>query len=184
VNSKTFLFFPKFFTGFETSEGYVTGEALAGQNGWVISGAGSNGVVNGYFSGQGNQAYIGYSAPPGTVSEGLYQPIDYTPVSGDVIQFSAQMDIHDSTGGLGSPRDTFRWSVYNISGVRLFSIAFNNATNAVTYVLDNGTIYSNASGVTPQPAGVRFQLRSQGDRRGGASGEPHSQRLSHFDLYR
>lgn len=134
-------------TQFETSEGYVAGDTLSGQNGWLISGQGSNGIVTGYFSGEGNQAYIGYSAPPGTISEAVYQPIDYTPQTGDTINFSVQLDIVDSTG-FDSPRDVFRWSVYNTAAHRLFSIAIDNATNLITYVLEDGSTYSNASGVT------------------------------------
>ena len=133
-------------TKFETTEGYNTRFTLAGQNGWLISGQGGNGIVSGYFSGQGNQAFIGNFAPPRTTGETLYRPVNYTPAAGEVITFSTQMAIVDSMGP--GPRDLFSWSVCNIAGKRLFTVTFDNATNLITYVLDNGTSYSNSSGVT------------------------------------
>jgi len=133
-------------TSFEPSEGYNVHASLAGQNGWTVSGQGWNGFMSGYFPGGGYQGYIGYSAPVGTTSEAVYRPVNYTPVAGDIIGFSVQMAVQNSWGGY--PRDAFRWSVYNTVGHRLFSVVFDTATNAITYLLDDGKFYPNASNKT------------------------------------
>src|ERR1044071_7587778 len=67
-------------TGFEFSEGYtdIQGD-LAGHKGWV--GTSGNGIVTNFFEGLGQQAYIGFSAPPGGTNDIYYvsQPINLTP---------------------------------------------------------------------------------------------------------
>ena len=140
-----------FSTGFESSEGYVTG-TLSGQNGWLRSGSGGNTIktdtADTVFRGYGNQALIG-TAQTSNTTLSLWQPINITPASGEIINFSVLCDVIDSTGNASSPRDRFRWSANNINGVRLFSIEFDNATNDISYILDDniphfiGNLFSN-----------------------------------------
>jgi hypothetical protein len=125
-------------TGFDFEEGYRTDLDLAGQNGWT--GSGGNGVVTNYFEGLGQQAYIGYSVPPGDTNSlyYVYQPVNLAPIpaSEPLVKFSVMMQIVDSTSTNG-PFDDFRWSVYNTNGMRLFSVDFDNASLQVSYILDN-----------------------------------------------
>ena len=124
-------------TGFETSEGYSSSGSLTGQKGWVSIGSGGNGFrTNSSFSGLGRQGYVGRTAPSGSdTGLSVWQPLSYTPAPGDVATFSVLADIVDSSNGL---YDLFRWEVWNLSGQRLFSFEFNNATNAISYILDDG----------------------------------------------
>ena len=129
-----------FTTGFETSEGYPSTGKLSGVKSWTSTGSGGNGFTNGAFSGQGQQAYVGLTAPtsPDT-SLSVWQPLNYTPATGDVATFSISTAIIDSTGRTSTRHyDLFRWEVWNLSGQRLFSFEFNNATNAISYILDDG----------------------------------------------
>src|SRR5580765_6609135 len=52
-----------FSTGFEVSEGYDEGFTLVGQNGWVSSGSGGNGILTNFFEGEGQQGFIGFTSP-------------------------------------------------------------------------------------------------------------------------
>jgi hypothetical protein len=125
-------------TGFDFEEGYRTDLDLASQNGWT--GSGGNGVVTNRFEGLGQQAYIGYSAPPGDTNSlyYVYYPVNLAPIpaSEPLVKFSVMMQIVDSTSTNG-PFDDFRWSVYNTNGMRLFSVDFDNASLQVSYILDN-----------------------------------------------
>ena len=123
-------------TGFETAEGYSSSSSLAGQNGWLKSGSGGNGLTqNSAFSGLGLQAYIGKTGLTGS-SLSVLEPINFTPAANDTVNFSVLADIVDSTNG---HYDLFHWDVCNIAGHRLFTLEFNNATNAISYILDDTT---------------------------------------------
>jgi kumamolisin len=130
-------------TGFETSEGYSNISTLAGQKGWQQGGSGGNGfLTNNTFSssGYGQQAYIGLSAPASGTTESLWQPVNYTPGSADLINFSVLWNIIDSTKRNGH-YDRFRWSVFNSAGSRLFSIEADNSTNNLNYILDDNVTH-------------------------------------------
>ncbi len=123
-------------TSFETGEGYSTGSSLAGQNGWLKSGTGGNGIINEAFIGRGQQAYVGFSAPnPGNSTLWLYRPINLLPEAGQLVAFGTQMQIVDSTNGRW---DTFRWGVYNGFAEQLFRVVFDNNSLEIFYVLDDG----------------------------------------------
>ena len=125
-------------TGFETSEGFATTGSLTGQQGWVSIGSGGNTVSsnNADFSSQGQQARVGLTSPSGTdTGISVWQPLSYTPATGEGITFSVLTDIFDSTN---RRYDLFRWEVWNLAGQRLFSLEFNNQTNAISYILDDG----------------------------------------------
>lgn len=127
-----------FFTRFEAAENYTEGFTLVGQNGWISSGSGGNGIEAGLLSGQGQQAWIGaYEPDPGDDQLVVWKPIDFNPVAAKlpIVKFSVLMSIEDSTN---EQWDSFRWSVYNITGNRLFSIDFDNYyyVSNVSYILD------------------------------------------------
>ena len=135
-------------TSFEADENYTLDLDLGdtkpngqtGQNGWL--GYGSlqpywSGILTNYFQGLGQQAYIGFTAPTdgdGTLT--VWQPnITAVPVNQPVVKFSTLMAIGDSTN---DRFDDFRWSVYNTSGQRLFTLDFDNYALQVNYALDDG----------------------------------------------
>jgi hypothetical protein len=137
-------------TQFESTEGYNTNSDLAGQNGWTNIGSGGNGLTS-IFPGQGQQAYVGYSAPTNLVDDtlSLWQPINFSPIASGLarVTFSTLVNIEDSTN---SYFDSFQWSVYNIDSNRLFTIDFDNTAISVRYALDG----TNASYVD---TGVLFE---------------------------
>ena len=123
-------------TQFENTQGYTGALELIGQAGWTGEGTGGNGIVTNYIAGQGQQAYIGSSAPdPADDILYIWKPIDFNPVAAGypIVKFSTQMQIVDSTNGKW---DIFRWSIYNIQGDRLFSINFDNLDFSISYLLD------------------------------------------------
>jgi hypothetical protein len=125
-------------TTFETSEGYSNGNTalLSGQKGWVSLVSGGNGFRNNGISGQGHQAFVGKNAlSGGNTSQSVWQPLNFTPTPGDIITFSALTRIVDSGNG---NYDLFRWEFWNLASHRLFSFEFNNQTNAISYILDDG----------------------------------------------
>ncbi len=134
-------------TGFEASEGYTTNLDLVGQNGWVGSGSGGNGIVADFFPGLGQQAYVGFT-PPATNDNNLvvWQPINLNPVPTNtpLVNFSALMAITDSSN---TNWDDFYWSVYNSQGDRLFTLDFDNYYLEVNYALD-GTNQFVSTGAT------------------------------------
>lgn len=130
-----------FETGFESFEGYVEGQELWGQNGWIGFGSGGNGIVNEFFEGLGQQAFIGSDPPePGDDFLTLLRPISFTPVEGSpsVVRFSVVMEIVDSTN---EQFDDFRWSAYNLEDVRLFSLDFDNSNFAISYLLEGSETF-------------------------------------------
>ena len=132
-------------TSFETSEGYSSSGALAGQKGWIRDGTGGTGFKSNFLSGQPLSAYLGYTAPTSGTVTSVWQPINHTPAPGEVVTFSVLMQVRDSTL---PRRDTFRWSVRNVAQAPLFSIEFNNANRTIHYVLDDGSSYVNSAGFT------------------------------------
>jgi hypothetical protein len=66
----------------------------------------------------------------------LWHPIDFTPSVGQsIVRFSVRMQIVASTQG--GQTDDFRWSVYNRSEARLFTIDFDSSALQISYSLDN-----------------------------------------------
>jgi len=128
-----------FFTGFEASEGYDTRYTLVGQQGWLGMGTGGNGLVEDFFPGQGQQAYIGYW-PPEHSNETetiVWRPLNFDPVSAGlpVVEFSVLMSIEDSSSTNGQ-YDNFQWQVYNHRTNRLFTLDFDNFYQDISYRLD------------------------------------------------
>jgi len=125
-------------TAFETDEGYNVANEISGQNGWISEGSGGNGILSERFPGGGSQAYVGFHPPltQGEQSFSLWRPVNYDAVADGkpIVAFSVAMEIADSTN---ENRDDFRWSVYNSSGHRLFTLSFNNATTQICYALDD-----------------------------------------------
>jgi hypothetical protein len=73
----------------------------------------------------------------------LYRPINYSPLAAGLplVRFSTLMRIQDSTNG---EYDFFQWSVYNLTGDRLFTLDFDNSTSYPTninYALDGDNPY-------------------------------------------
>jgi hypothetical protein len=128
-----------FSTGFEALEGYDGDYTLAGQNLWIVEGSGGNGLVTNYFPGGGQQGFLGYHPPTNHESFViLRRPLNYVPPPRHptVVRFAVDMGIVDSGN---SAYDDFRWSVYNLSSNRLFSLSFDNTNLAIAYALDDGT---------------------------------------------
>lgn len=124
-------------TGFELADGYVSGYTVAGQNGWLADVDGGNGLITGVFDGLGQQAFIGYGAIPNDQLN-LWHPLQVVPTTNlyPYLRFSVVMAIFDSTI---PQRDDFRWSVYNMSNERLFSLDFDGENQAISYLLQSGT---------------------------------------------
>ena len=125
-------------TGFEVAGGFDPDLTLVGQGGWVGEGIGGNGLVTNFLSGQGQQAFVGYTAS--TNREDfltVWRPVNYVPgpTNPPVVRFSVLMSIEDSVAT--ADRDDFRWSAYNVRGDRLFSLDFDNDRLEVNYLLDD-----------------------------------------------
>ena len=124
-------------TGFETTEGFSPSLALAGQQGWISAGSGGSGILNGFFAGLGQQAYVGFGAPTAANDFlNLWRPLNLAPIPANqpVVKFSVTMAVITSANGR---HDDFRWSAYNTNGARLFTLDFDAATQAITYALDD-----------------------------------------------
>jgi subtilisin-like proprotein convertase family protein len=130
-----------FETGFEAAEGYQVNSPLAGQQGWLLDGSGGNGIVEEYFAGRGQQAFVGFT-PPEQFGDSLFvwQPINHTPntATAPVIRFSVLMMIVDSSNGV---YDDFGWSFFNTDGRFLFSLDFDNSDLGIYYFLDGANDY-------------------------------------------
>jgi len=129
-----------FSSQFEAAEGYNPNLNLAGQKGWIKFGSGGNGLTNGFFVGQGQQAYVGYFPPaPGVSNLFVWHPINFSPVAAElpVVKFTTLMSIVGSTNG---QFDFFQWQVLNNQGQPLIVIDFDTDTTNVGYFLD-GTQY-------------------------------------------
>jgi hypothetical protein len=125
-----------FSTQFESSQGYNPNLNLAGQNGWTKFGSGGNGLTNGFFSGQGQQAYVGYFPPaPGYSNLFVWQPINFSPVTANLplVKFTTLMSIVGSTNG---QFDFFQWQVLNNQTQPLIVIDFDTDATNVGYFLD------------------------------------------------
>lgn len=158
---------PLFSTGFESAEGYTTGTDLAGQPAsapssqqWHIQGVNGNGVLNGYFSGQRQAAYIGYSRQYSSATGSynmdptyLWRPINFTPSPGDVVTFSVSMAIEDSTN---RRYDDFQWQVYNSSAHLLFALDFDNYSLEIGYYLGDNSYHSTGVSFTN---GTKYNLQ-------------------------
>ena len=144
-----------FSTQFESAQGYDTNLNLAGQNGWTKYGSGGNGLTSGFFSGQGQQAYVGYYPPgPGDSALFVWHPINFSPVAAGlpVVTFTTLMSVVGPTNG---QYDFFQWTVFNTNTQPLITIDFDTDTTNVGYFLD-GTQYTN-SGVQFAP-GATYTL--------------------------
>ncbi|MFO1499337.1 MAG: hypothetical protein U1G07_13235 [Verrucomicrobiota bacterium] len=127
-----------FETGFEAGENYFADALLTGQNGWI--GSGADGILYNFFGDNDQQATVGYPPPLGDTNDFhyVYHPINFVPKPDQsVVTFSVFQEIVDSSASDG-PWDSFRWSVYNTRGDRLFSIEFDNASLFIFYLLDDG----------------------------------------------
>jgi len=144
-----------FSTQFESAQGYDPNLNLAGQNGWTKFGSGGNGLTNGFFTGQGQQAYIGLFPPaPGASNLFVWHPINFSPVAAGlpVVTFTTLMSIVGSTNG---QYDYFQWQVFNNQSQPLIVIDFDTDLTNAGYFLD-GTQYVN-SGV-PFALGATYTL--------------------------
>jgi hypothetical protein len=118
-------------THFETSEGYTTNLDLIGQNSWTGLGSGGNGIVAEFFTGRGQQAYVGFG-PPNKGDKSLFV---FPPLNKNLpqVQFSVRMAIFDSSN---TNWDDFYWSVFNQNGNQLFTLDFENYERKIYYSLD------------------------------------------------
>src|SRR5678816_2180304 len=115
-------------TQFEPPE-FDPNRDLADQHGWVLAGGNAgNGLLKDRFSGMGYQAYLGFLVPTTNASSSsVYRPV---PTNSPLVRFNVTFQIVPTTKGT---QDDFRWSVYNQSGERLFSLDFESSTGAATY---------------------------------------------------
>lgn len=123
-------------TGFEVSEGYVLGSPLVGQQGWQGFGSGGNGILSGYFAGQGQQAYVGMTGPTGGDDSLFVWPVVHAPLSPCTttnLRFSVDMMIVDSTN---SRWDEFVWSLYDGEGYWLMALNFDNGYERIFYAYE------------------------------------------------
>src|SRR5688572_17893090 len=66
-------------TKFERAEGYDPDLELAGQGGWLIEGTGGNGILNNFFEGEGQQAFIGFAPPTAGTVTTVWRPVGFNP---------------------------------------------------------------------------------------------------------
>lgn len=137
-------------TGFEAFEGFSANEDLIGQGNWIgvatdLSGKpapiGGNGVLSTPVDGfNGQYAYLGFDADAKTADSNIWHPVNLKPVGQPLplIRFEVSFQINDSTAA-ALFFDDFRWSVYNTSDHRLLSLDFDNETQGVNFILDDGT---------------------------------------------
>lgn len=130
-------------TGFEAPE-FDVQEILFGQDGWVGTDVNGNGLVEDFFPGQGQQAYVGFFPLTGTNDIlNVWRPLDFNPLAAGrpLVKFSVSMAIFDSTT---NRYDSFRWSIYNTNngGTRLFTLDFDNVTTNINYILDDDEFVS------------------------------------------
>jgi hypothetical protein len=128
-------------TRFEAIEGFNIDFDLAGQGGWMVEGTGGNGLVDDYFEGFGQQAYIGFVQPAQGSATSVWRPVNFTPVptGSSIVHFSVKMQVVPSEQG---GDDDFRWSVYNRDGRRLFGISFETATQEIWFQNEDLTFHS------------------------------------------
>ena len=119
-------------TGFEANEGFNIEFDLAGQGNWMVEGTGGNGLVDEFFEGFGQQAYIGFVQPAQGSATSVWRPVNFTPVptGSSIVHFSVKMQVVPSEAG---GDDDFRWSVYNRDGRRLFGISFETGTQEIWF---------------------------------------------------
>lgn len=100
----------------------------------MSSGNGGNGLTdwNAAF-GYGQSAYVGAS-PLTTNGLFVWRPINHNPTNRPEVTVTLDLSLVDSTT---TNRDEFRWSVYNIAGVRLFSLIFDNRDLGIYHQLDD-----------------------------------------------
>ena len=145
-------------TGFEASEGFSLDLPLVDQGNWTGLGAdgnkqlNGNGLVEDFFGGQGQHAYVGFDPLTGTNDTlNVWRPLNFDPIATGkpVVKFTVSMAVFDSTNGV---YDCFRWSVYNNTngGTRLFTIDFDNSTLGINYILDDNVVA--ATDYTFEPA--------------------------------
>jgi hypothetical protein len=136
-----------YFTQFEPASGYNINLNLVGQAGWRGDGSGGNGLVTNFISGQGQQAYVGFTAPnSGDDTLFIWQPFNFNPGAAGypIVKFSTQLQIWDSTNG---EYDYFQWRAYNSQTNRLFTLDFDNYFTNINYRLDGTNAYVD-TGVT------------------------------------
>ena len=126
-------------TGFEADEGFDPEFTLVGQGGWQAFGDGGNGLVDNFFDGEGQQAFIGNTPPESEETVEFFSLLTFLNITNftaeaPIVRFNVTMEIVDSTNG---NRDNFRWSTYNVAGDRLFSLDFDNETKVINYALDD-----------------------------------------------
>jgi hypothetical protein len=140
-------------TGFEQSEGYNMGFELIGQQGWIGVGTGGTDV----YSQNNNQlGLIGFWSPTSDSETftSVWRPINVTSIpSNALVRFSVQMTIIDSGNG---SRDEFRWSAYNASSNRLFTLAFDNDFLDMYYILSDGSSFNVNAGTFRN--GINYNL--------------------------
>jgi hypothetical protein len=155
---------PIYRTQFEATEGYDVNAPLGGQpgqRGWLTDDVASayecTGLLDGYFGDANQSAYIGYFLETEAQSVSLWYPLNVTYIPSNValIKFTVLMEIADSENG---EYDNFRWSVYNATNGRLFTVDFDLYYLDITYLLDGGTAWL-ATGQSFQPwTPYRFTL--------------------------
>lgn len=145
-------------TDFEAAQSYSQDFDLVGQNGWIGSGSGGNGLVTNFSPGLGQQAYVGFSPPnQGDDVLSVWRPITLAPVptSTPIVKFSVLMEIIDSTNG---EYDDFYWSVYNAQGHRFFTLDFDNFDTGIYYSLDDTNGFSNTGKMFATNTFIRWSL--------------------------
>src|SRR5262249_1948868 len=105
---------------------------------------GTSGIVSNYFTGQGQQAYIGSSTPTPATNTAAYRPLAYTMDTNTrpTIQFNVSMAVEASSAG---GADQFWWIVRNASGHRLFGFDFGNSDLFLDYALDSGGLVASGN---------------------------------------
>jgi hypothetical protein len=127
-------------TSFEPAEGYHQGPGLAGQDGWIASGTGGDGIITNGLLGHFQTAYIGFN-PPATNEAGhaVAHRLGFNPLQRQLplVTFSVAMAVFPSTS---TNQDWFDWAVF-AANKELFALSFSSGrgNQPISYQVGDGT---------------------------------------------
>lgn len=156
--------------GFEATEGYIAGQSLIGQQGWLRGGwagqvqSGGQGVATDLLPGSPQQAFIGGVAgftntTGGQMFLGARLPaVFYQNKTNGVLEISWNQLITDSTNG---DQNYFEWIFHNSQGRLLGALLFCNDTRAIRRRQEDNSVMNTGCEFVrgkPYPIKVRFDF--------------------------
>jgi hypothetical protein len=142
-------------TRFDSSEGYHPGVGLVGQNGWIGSGTGGDGIITNGLLNYSQSAYVGYNPPiTNEVGHSVAHRLNFNPVQEQLplVTFTVVMAVFPSTT---TNQDWFDWTVFE-TGKELFALSFPSGSGnlPISYqsgdgpFIDTSQTYTNGTAYT------------------------------------